>query len=206
MENLLKLIKHYEEYIQEGNTDNLNLFGEWLKQKYSESKDYLSKEAAVNAVGSTVVASYMIGSMAAYTDIWMRLAMKDEPISGQMDWNILKKVEEYGNPSKKEVIVDSIAERTSCVEAIKRLTRLGLLQEEMDQEDKRLKRILLTPKGKELIKKLNLKMFNLAKLIMGTLDETEQKSLIPPLKKLMGFHENLNKSKNREDIKRIYGI
>ncbi len=206
MKNLLTLIKDYEEYVKAGNSENLSLFAEWLKQKYSESKDYLSKEKTVNAVGPMIVASYLIGGVAAYADMWMRLAMKDEPISGQMDWSILKKVEEYGNPAKKEVIVEAIAERTSCVEAIKRLIRGGLLIEKIDDQDKRVKRISLTTEGTDLIKRLNVKMLNLGKLMMGTLHETEQKSLIPPLKKLVGFYENLNKTRDKADVKRIYGI
>ena len=206
MENLFKLVKDYEEYLKEGNSESLGLFGEWLKQKYSKPSEYLAKEESVNAVGPGIVASYMLGGMSSYMEMWSRLAFSDIPIVGMMDFGIVKKVELFKNPTKKEIISEAIAERTSCVEAIKRLVRNGILTEEVDKEDKRMKRVSLTDQGHELIRILDIKMFNLGKLLMGTLTETEKKSLIPPLKKLMGFHENLNKTKEKKDIKRVYGI
>lgn len=206
MENLVKLFNNYQEFIDSGYEDSLHLFGEWLKQRYSQSSDYLSKESTVNAVGPTIVATYMLGRMNAYFEQWMRLAMKDEPIAGQMDWSILKKVEEFGNPSKKEVILEASGERTSCVEAIKRLIRGGILSENLDESDGRIRRIALTEQGTALVRKLNTKMYNLGLLLLGTLNETEQKSIIPPLKKLIGFHENLSKTKDKEDVKKLYKI
>ena len=206
MDNLFTLVKYYETYLAEGNPGDLGLFGEWLKQKHSEPSVYQSKEDRVNAVGPVVVASYMLGSMSAYVEMWARLTLNDEPIAGMMDWSILKKVEEYENPSKKMIIAEAIAERTSCVEAIKRLVRRGILRDETDPDDKRVRRVFLTREGRALIQRLNPKMANLGRLIIGTLSDTEAKTIIPPLKKLMGFHENLNKTKEKKDIKKIYGV
>ena len=206
MDNLFTLVKNYEAYLAEGNSENLGLFGEWLKQRHSEPTVYESKEARVNAVGPAIICSYLLGSMSAYIEMWARLALNDEPIAGMMDWSILKKVEEYKNPSKKMIITEAIAERTSCVEAMKRLVRKGILYEETDPEDKRIKRVFLTEEGKALIERLNVKMANLGKLIIGTLSDTEAKAIIPPLKRLIGFHENLDKTKEKKDIKKIYGV
>ena len=206
MEQIFQLIKDYEKYLKEGNSENLGLFGEWLKQKHSKPTEYLSKEASVNAIGPGIIAAYLLGGMSAYMEMWSRLAFSDIPIAGMMDFGILKKVEKYKNPAKKVIISEAIAERTSCVEAIKRLVRIGILTEVVDKEDKRMKRVSLTEKGHELVKVIDIKMFNLGKLLMGTLTDTEKNSLIPPLKKLMGFHENLNKTKEKKDIKKIYKI
>lgn len=207
MKNVFQVVKDYEAYIAEGNADDLSLFAEWLKQKHSTTpKDYMSKEETVNAVGSGIIASYMLGGMSSYFEMWTKLSFKDIPISGIMDFGILKQVEKRGNPTKKEVISEAIAERTSCVEAMKRLVKRGILKESTDKRDKRMRRVELTEEGHKLIQVIDGKMMNMGRLLMGNLNETEMKSLIPPLKKLMSFHENLNRTREKEDIKKAYGI
>lgn len=200
-------LKHlFKRFQDEQQTDDLILFGEWLKQYHESPDQYLTREKTVNAIGPRVIASYTIGSIGNYANMWMRLAMKDEPIEGQMDWSIIKKVEELGNPTKKEITAESIAERTSCVEAVKRLVRKGILKETPHESDKRSKRVQLTPLGKETIKQLNIKMRNLGNLLVGSITESEARSIVPVLKKLVQFHTQLSKTKERESIKREYMI
>ena len=207
MSDTFTLMKDYEVYLKEGYTGDLGLFGEWLKQKYTNQPlDYISKEDSVNEVGSGIIASYMIGGTSSYFDLWIKLAFSDIPVSGIMDFGILKQVEMRKNPAKKDVISEAIAERTSCVEAMKRLVKNGILKEETDPEDKRVRRVSLTEEGIKLMAVIDHKMINLGKLLMGTLSETEMRSLIPPLKKLLGYYENLYRTKDKAEIKRLFGI
>ncbi|MEM6634121.1 MAG: MarR family winged helix-turn-helix transcriptional regulator, partial [Bacteroidota bacterium] len=183
---------------------DFHLFGEWLKQKYADSQEYLTEEEEINRIGVDVMTSYLIGGLTGYLETWLKLAYQDLPIVSLGDFGIIKAVEHHQNPTKKMIADSLIMERTTCMESIKRMVKEGLLTEETDSKDRRMKRVRLTPKGREMSMLLNKKMSALSTLLVGNLDELEKKSLIPILKKLNKFHEFLYREKSREEVKERY--
>ncbi|HMQ48796.1 MAG TPA: MarR family winged helix-turn-helix transcriptional regulator [Saprospiraceae bacterium] len=206
MEKAIQLLLAFQEFSQSHHSEDLSLFGEWLKQRSGQEADYLTDEPSVNEAGLDIMASYLIGKLSSYVETWVKISYQDLPILSLGDFGIIKTVESLGNPTKKEIAAQSIMERTTCMESIKRMIRLGLLEEYTDQVDKRLKRVMLTSEGQHLTALLNKKMMSLGILLMGNLNEVEKKSLVVILKKLNDFHDNLYQKRDDLNIAALYQL
>ena len=206
MDQIIKLLQDYKEYNEKGIPEDLGLFGEWLKQKYADASTYKTDREAVDQYGIDVMASYFLCGLGSFVDHWLKLSFQELPLVSLGDFGIIKKVEHYGNPSKKMIADALIMERTTCIESIKRLTKKGLLTEKTDKEDQRMKRVSLTPYGQEVSAQLNIKMSALGSLLVGNLNEVEKKSLVPILKKLVEFHDYLYRKKDKEEVKALYNL
>lgn len=206
MDDAIRLLTDFQDFTQQTGSSSFILFGEWLKQKYALQTDYHSDEPHVNEAGLDVIASYLFGGITAYVEVWVKLAYEELPIHSLGDFGILKTVEYMERPSKKDIALQAIMEHSTCIESIKRLIKAGLLQEETDEQDKRVKRVMLTNEGKILSSSLDKKMRGLGSLLIGNLSEVEKKSIILILKKLNEFHHNLYKKKVEVDVKKLYGL
>lgn len=206
MEDVIELLKDYQTFQKQGHKGDFLHFGEWLKQKYAPKETYLTNEEEVNEAGLDVMASYLIGGLSNYVEVWVKLTYQDLPLNSLGDFGIMKIVEFAKNPTKKVIVENSVMERTTCIESIKRLTKEGLFAETIDPKDRRKRRVSLTAKGEEMIELLNVRMMALGKLLSGNLDELEKKSLLPILNKLIDFHDQLYRQKDRQAIKEQFGL
>lgn len=206
MEDAIRLLTDFKDFTQQTGSTSFILFGEWLRQKYADQTNYHADDPNVNEAGLDVIASYLIGGLTAYVEVWVKLTYEELPIHSLGDFGILKTVEYMGRPCKKDIANQAIMEHSTCIESIKRLIKAGLLQEETDQQDKRVKRVMLTNEGKLLSASLDKKMMGLGSLLIGNLSELEKKSMIPILKKLNEFHHTLYKERVEVDVKKLYGL
>lgn len=206
MDHIIQLLQDYQAYQETGLGEDLGLFGEWLRQKYIDKENIQTDEEDVNEAGLDIMVSYMLGGMSAYMDYWVKQFYHDLPLVSMGDFGIIKSVEFRKNPTKKMIYEDQIMERTTCIESIKRLVKKGILNEETDPHDKRMKRVTLSEEGEKLNEMLNIKMMALGKLLVGNLNEVEKKSLMPALKKLNDFHAQLYRNSDVEKVKEMYGV
>jgi len=206
MKDIINLLRDYQEFKDKNNSEDFHVFGEWLRQKHAPTQDYTTNDEEVNEAGLDVMATYLLGNLTGYTEAWIKLAYQDLPLLSIGDFSILKTVEHYQNPSKKEVADEVVMERSTCIESIKRLIKEGLLAEAIDPNDRRIRRVHLTKGGKQLMPLLNQRMTNLGSLLVGNLSEVEKKSLLPTLNKLLRFHENLYRNMKKEAIKKNYKL
>lgn len=206
MDNIIQLLKDYQEFTNKHGTDDFVLFGETLKQKYSQPDTYETNEPTVNEAGLNVIASHILGGLTSFVETWIKLSYEDLPLLSLGDFGIIKTIEMMQTPSKKEVADKQIMERTTCIESMKRLMKAGLLEELTDDNDKRIKRVKLSKNGKALVPKIDQRMMALSNLLMGNLSDMEKKSMIPILKKLSNFHHDLYANKDKVDIKELYNL
>ncbi len=206
MKDIIRLLQDYQEFKDKNNSEDFHVFGEWLRQKHAPTRDYTTNDEEVNEAGLDVMITYLLGNLTGYTEAWIKLAYQELPLLSIGDFSILKTVEHYQNPSKKEVAYEVVMERSTCIESIKRLIKEGLLAEAIDPNDRRIRRVHLTKGGKELMPLLNQRMTNLGSLLVGNLSEVEKKSLLPTLNKLLRFHENLYRNMKKEAIKKNYKL
>ncbi|MEM6629711.1 MAG: hypothetical protein AAF694_08560, partial [Bacteroidota bacterium] len=61
MDDVILLLRDYKAYLNTGIPGDFHLFGEWLKQKYADSQEYLTEEEEINRIGVDVMTSYLIG-------------------------------------------------------------------------------------------------------------------------------------------------
>ncbi len=206
MDSIIQLITDYKVFTEQLHSEDPVLFGEWLKQKYAPPTNYLTDDDEVNEAGLDVVAAYLLGGLTSYMEAWVKLTYQDLPILSLGDFAIIKSVQYLQHPRKKDIMNQTIMERTTCMESIKRLIKVGILKEYNDEKDKRVKRVLLTSMGKELVVKLDQKMMHLSVLLMGDLSEIEKKSLLSILQKLNTFHAELYQKRQTIDIKQQYEL
>jgi len=105
----------------------------------------------------------------------------------------LNQLEEFGmlldiqlakNPKKTEVIYSSLMELSSGTDMLNRLRERGFITEQADTEDKRSKRLLLTPAGEKTIEKARAQIRKLARMMMYDMTEDDMQLCIKLLKKV----------------------
>ena len=126
----------------------------------------------------------------------------------------LDQIEEFGimvtifnqaNPIKSEAIFNNIIELSSGNNMLIRLKKREMIDEYPDKEDKRVKRLKLTPKGQETIKIAKDRVLRVARMMMhGLSDEDKQlciKLLTPIDERFTGTFQK-QKNKTFEEIYR----
>ncbi|HAA13469.1 MAG TPA: hypothetical protein DCE41_17970 [Cytophagales bacterium] len=206
MDDVISLLENYRDFQQSVPQGDFAEFGDWLKQKHTSPSAYATDQESVNLEGPAVMAGYLLGGLSSFVETWVKLSFQEIPLGSLQDYGIMKSVEYSGNPTKKQLAEEIIAERTTVIESIKRLTKEGLLWETPDDQDRRLRRVMLTDKGAELIAIADKKMVALGNLLMGPLTEPEQKSMMPALNRLMDFHQHLYYQQTREKVKEDYSL
>lgn len=206
MDQLIQLLTDYKEFTQRFPTGDFARFGAWLQRRYAQEGAYTTDEPGVDTAGLDAMVAYLLGGLTTFVETWIKLSFSDLPLLSLGDFGIIKTVERDGTPSKSEIAAAIVMERSSCNESIKRLRKAGLLAETTDSSDRRIKRVSLTPAGQELSARLDQKMTGLGTLLMGNLTESEKQGLIPPLKKLNGFHRDLYERREEVDIAEVYGL
>jgi DNA-binding MarR family transcriptional regulator len=91
-----------------------------------------------------------------------------------------------------ELIDAHMQEKTSGIEIIKRLLKNGLAEQFNDETDKRSKRLVVTPKGQQVLLSIFPRMANVASLTGGNLTNEEKMQLIYLLNKLHIFHHAIH--------------
>ena len=131
---------------------------------------------------------YVFGRMINFTEMWGKLAFKDLPIKQFEDFGILTEVRYKGNPSKNEVASLLLNEKSTAFEIIKRLIRDGMLTEEPDPDDKRIRRIKLTKYGQEVQQQAEQQAAKVSNLLVGDSQDEEILSLLSKFRELDRFH------------------
>ena len=119
----------------------------------------------------------------------------------------LDQIEEFGilviifnkkNPIKSEVIYDNLLELSSGSNMLIRLKKRGLIAEYQDNEDRRVKRLKLTLKGEETLKKAKGLVHQVAGMMVNELTEDDKQLCIQMLSPInTRFSEIYLKQKNK---------
>ncbi|MEM9896791.1 MAG: MarR family winged helix-turn-helix transcriptional regulator, partial [Bacteroidota bacterium] len=148
-ESLHELIGHWVDYSKKRSNPSVEGFSTWLKARISPP----SLESASSLKEKKICLGQVFGRIINFTEMWGKLAFKDLPIKQFEDFGILMEVKYRRNPSKNEVANLLLNEKSTAFEIIKRLIRDGLLMEEVDRHDKRIRRITLSDYGQEVVRK-----------------------------------------------------
>jgi len=74
------------------------------------------------------------------------------------------------------------------MDIIKKLVKTGLAEEIPDETDKRSKRMIITPKGKEIVEKVYQKLREMSEDVLGDLNQQERAVIIQFLARLNTYH------------------
>jgi DNA-binding MarR family transcriptional regulator len=93
----------------------------------------------------------LIDRIARMHKIYIDLALKKIKLNHFEEFNLLSAIGSLKNPRKTEVIYHTITELSTGLQLLGGLLKQGLITEKDDPEDKRSKRLSLTPKGGKLL-------------------------------------------------------
>jgi DNA-binding MarR family transcriptional regulator len=196
----------------------VNHWGEF-EEKHPESsiedfcRHYLAKREQQKIKGALVggiVPSFndglllkIIGRIQKLNMNYANLALKGSALNQIEEYGILQTIKQGKNPKKTEVIYANLFELSSGTDMLTRLKNRNLIKEYDDEEDKRSKRLQLTPQGEAAIEATKLNIFKNAKLLMNDLSEDDKALCIQLLKNIEIKFSALwqkHKGKDFEDI------
>ena len=205
LNELLPLLEQYEAEttIKE---PSLMSFSTWLNRQLSYPTHGASggndKEAVADESSETIL-TMLISYLNRYAKHYSKKALEDTPLSTIDEFTFLATLSYQESLTKTELIQAHLLEITSGIEIIKRLTKSGLLASFSDPNDRRSKRVKLTPKGREVFKDVMEKMDEVAHILAGDLSASERDQLLPLLYKLNDFHSVIHRQDRKTDLEEI---
>lgn len=188
------LVSKWLEYARLKSNHSIKEFSRWLYKRENDA-DRSSQNASQDSqalLAKQMELGYLFGRMSNFSDLWGKLAFKDLPIIQFEDYAILQEVRQRKNPTKKHLADLLVNEKSTAFEIIKRLIRDGLLSEKLDNKDRRIRRVQLTPYGEEVLSKANDQAKKAAILLMGETTEKDIDTLIQVFRDLNEFHTHLH--------------
>jgi DNA-binding MarR family transcriptional regulator len=139
-------------------------------------------------IAPNVQIAILLGRMSKFLTFYMKKIFSDSEIGSHTEFGILACVEELGTPKKIEVINFNLIEKTTGTEMMKRLVKIGMLEEFDDEEDKRSKRVRITPKGSAFLESIKLELMQAGLIVTGNMPLEKQQELANMLDYLNNFH------------------
>jgi DNA-binding MarR family transcriptional regulator len=196
----IPLIEKWEKYIDQTGNESLEHFAVWLLDQsrerphaktdgpYSDIMNYFEENAEKSgSLLSTAQAGFFIGRLYKFVKFYAKNIFSGLPVRTLDEFGILASLDQKEECNKKKLIIDNLIEMSTGIDIVKRLIRLGLINEEVNQEDKRQKLVSLSPKGRDLIRSLYQKMAGLPD-VLGNLGKEERLEIVRMLFDLNHFH------------------
>ncbi len=145
----------------------------------------------------------LVAYLYRYAKLYAKKAMQDSPLQSLDDFSYLIVLLTHDSLSKTELINRNAQEKTTGMEIIKRLVRIGVMIQFDDEQDKRSQRIAITDAGRGVIYSILGNMGQVSRLMSANLSENEKQVLLHLLKKLDRFHFDIfthNRNKSLGDI------
>lgn len=138
--------------------------------------------------------------MNRYLRAYVRKALEGMPLGGVDEFVYLAMLLEYGALTKSDLIQRNRHEKPTGMEIIRRLLALGFVAQTDDPDDRRSKRLSLTPAGMAAFVQASDGMQRVAELLTGDLSAAEKMLLLQLLEKLEDFHQPLVAKVKREGL------
>jgi predicted transcriptional regulator len=130
----------------------------------------------------------LTGRLSRFALLYTKKALAPLDLSSIDDMVYMHIINALGTPRKSDVIHEAISEFPSGIDIIKRLVKMGCVEELADDTDRRSKRLRLTEKGKTVL----LQAYSLADkagdAAFNYLNATEKQTLLELLRRLDAFH------------------
>ncbi len=173
LSNIMKLTQEYITLFPQGDTDG---FIEWLSLSKKLQKHH-------NKVENSVLISSLIGTSSNVKSQTKEI-VKNLNLHSIDDFYYLKEVEKQKKIAKGVLINELHHETPTGSEIIKRLIKIGLLNEEVDSGDKRVKLVSLTPQAQTLLAILTTQLSLKFSEILQQVSEDDKAMLVMLLRKL----------------------
>lgn len=204
LKQAITLLQEFEEFAQKSGTEDISRFALWLHRKYNAP--LLSEERPAKGMEMEEEESlnreigYLLGRINRYSRHYAKIAFDGLPITTIEEFWFLNVIFHTKNPSKTEIYDATITELATGTQMLRRLIDLGLLKEEIDKEDKRVRRVRLTKEGRrvrtEALERLGVEV----RLKVGNLEKQDKYRFVSTLRYLDHFHKNIYQYAEKQSL------
>ncbi|MES2130812.1 MAG: winged helix DNA-binding protein [Bacteroidota bacterium] len=124
----------------------------------------------------------IIGRISKLNMWYANAALKGTELNQIEEFGVLVTIKQEKNPKKTEVIYANLFELSSGTDMLARMIKRGLIKEYDDKDDKRSKRLELTPKGEKVSIECYERIIKNATMLMHDLNEDDKELSIQLLK------------------------
>lgn len=146
-----------------------------------------------------------IGRIFKLHTIYTVAALDGTGISNIDEYSLLNTVAQLNEPRKTEAIYAALQELSTGTDKLNRLKKLGYLTEYDDKEDKRSKRLKVTPKGEKVLVTCRKRISQLAQIMFHDLTEDDKQLCFQLLKGVESKFTGIWQSHKGKDFEEIYG-
>lgn len=210
LDNGIKLLQLYQEFIKKNPNGDLSEFGKSLSNDKNEEneKDELAQMSKkmpfpFPAQSADEYIGWVWGRMMSFTQIWEKKAFANQTIHNLTEFGVALFVMSHEGCSKSEVANHSLQEKTTIFETIKRLVKNGILEEKANETDKRSKHLKLTEKGRIASFSVMNRANEVSQHLVGNLSKAEKIKLFDSLIKLDGYHQHCYQKYKNEDWEKL---
>ena len=146
----------------------------------------------------------LMGRLIGYSNIYVKLALKDSGLNNITEFGFLGTLTEHESMRKSEIIQLMLTEFTSGIEMLKRMEREGLIEEFPDPEDKRSKRVKITPKGLQVWANVMQPMTQSSEIVFRPFEESEMEVLHRLFSKAVVVHDSAFERLGERTLEKAY--
>ena len=184
--NVIEVVNLFAEFHNETGSDNVSAFSVWLNRRLNAHPAGVANTGDDNRM--LVWLTHRLSKMFRW---YAKETLQANGLTSMDEYFFLISINKIGTPSKTKVYADTITEINTGTQMMKRMIDAGLIEEVTDKQDKRVRRVKLTAKGKRTRENFFQQSVSDLKLKSGNLSETEKKELIRLLAYLEKFHTNI---------------
>ena len=145
----------------------------------------------------------IMGRISRMNAVYANTAFAGTGIDQLEEFGILLTIQHEKNPKKTEVIYSMLLELSSGTDMLTRLKKKGFILEYPDEEDKRAKRLTLTPEGERALETGKTQMRKVAEMLLLDMPGDDKQLCVKLLKNVEQKFSALfqsHKGKNFDDI------
>lgn len=139
----------------------------------------------------------LLGMLNRYAKYYLKMAFANSVLQTPEEFTYLMVLFTYNKLPMTELIRKNIMEKTSGLEVIKRLIRMGLIEYAEKSDDKRAKPIAISNLGRDVLLGILPQMRLVGEVVAGNLTEDEQRMLVHLMSKLDYHHHKLYDDKEK---------
>lgn len=190
-----KLIALTEEFEESHNeSSSIKAFADWLSSKVANEETDLDWEGKKSGRSPESVINTSLVHLYRYAKVYSKIAISGSGFTTIDDVIFLINLTHSGSMSKKQLIDLNIHEKSTGTQIINRLIKQGYVDESGSTDDRRMKLVSITEKGKMALDANMANIRDASKKVVGNLTGIEKEQLIRLLIKLESHHQSVFKS------------
>lgn len=207
--SIKRLIELWDAYEEETNQQELLEFADWLISKLKEKPElnvkYNLKMNKNDDSHNSLIFKNMdepsrfleyASRISRLHDFYIKKFFTELPINNRLEYLFLYSVYVKKEAKKTELINMHLVDYTTGMDTIKRLINNKLLEESLDESDKRAKLLVITNDGKRLLEQAGKKITDEIQMFLSCISSNKWKKTLPVFEEINDFHSEIYRTHN----------